>query len=41
MGYKDKNDNPEFEKVQNISTLNEYHASGSAASALNCFLANL
>ncbi len=33
--YKDKNDNPEFEKVQNISTLNEYHASGSAASALN------
>lgn len=33
--YKDVNNNPEFEKVQNISTLNEYHASGSAASALN------
>ena len=33
--YKNINGNPEFEKVQNISTLNEYHASGSAASALN------
>ena len=33
--YKEINDNPEFEKVQTISTLNEYHASGSAASALN------
>ena len=33
--YKVENGNPEFEKVQNISTLNEYHASGSAASALN------
>lgn len=27
--------NPEFEKIQTISTLNEYHAGGSAASALN------
>jgi 6-phosphogluconolactonase len=27
--------NPEFEKIQNISTLNDYHAGGSAASALN------
>ena len=26
--------NPEFEKIQNISTLNKYHASGSAASAI-------
>jgi len=31
------NDNgmPDFEKIQNISTMNSYHASGSAASALN------
>lgn len=28
-------DDPEFEKIQTISTLNEYHASNSAASALN------
>jgi len=27
--------NPEFEKIQTISTLNTYHAGGSAASALN------
>ncbi len=27
--------NPEFEKIQNISTLNDYHSSGTAASALN------
>ena len=27
--------NPEFEKIQTISTLNKYHAGGSAASALN------
>lgn len=33
--YQDINDNPEFEKIQNISTLNNYHAGGSAASALN------
>ncbi len=33
--YQDKNDIPEFEKIQSISTLNEYHAGGSAASALN------
>ena len=33
--YEDRNNNPEFEKVQSISTLNEYHAGGSAASALN------
>ena len=31
----DSRENPEFEKIQNISTLNEYHAGGSAASALN------
>ena len=31
----DSHDNPEFEKIQTISTLNEYHAGGSAASALN------
>lgn len=31
----DKNDNPVFDKIQTISTLNDYHASGSAASALN------
>ncbi len=31
----DKNDNPVFEKIQNISTLNDYHAAGSAASAIN------
>ena len=33
--YKETNNNPEFEKIQTISTLNEYHAGGSAASALN------
>ena len=33
--YTDENNNPEFEKIQNISTLNNYHASLSAASALN------
>lgn len=33
--YKEMNDNPEFEKIQTISTLNDYHASNSAASALN------
>lgn len=33
--YHDGPDNPEFEKIQTISTLNEYHAGGSAASALN------
>ncbi len=33
--YEDKNGTPEFEKIQNISTLNDYHATGSAASALN------
>lgn len=27
--------NPEFEKIQNISTLNDYHASGNAASSIN------
>ncbi len=31
----DENNNPCFEKIQNISTLNAYHASSSAASALN------
>ena len=33
--YEEINNNPEFEKLQTISTLNEYHAGGSAASALN------
>ena len=33
--YKDSGNVPEFTKVQTISTLNEYHAGGSAASALN------
>lgn len=33
--YEDRNNNPELEKIQSISTLNEYHAGGSAASALN------
>ncbi len=31
----DEHGNPLFEKIQNISTLNSYHASSSAASALN------
>lgn len=33
--YEDRGNSPYFEKIQNISTLNNYHASGSAASALN------
>lgn len=33
--YEEVKGQPEFEKIQTISTLNEYHASGSAASALN------
>ncbi len=33
--YKEENNNPYFNKIQNISTLNDYHAGGSAASALN------
>ena len=33
--YEDKGNSPYFEKIQTISTLNDYHASGSAASALN------
>ena len=32
--YVNENNNPEFEKIQTISTLNDYHASLSAASAL-------
>lgn len=31
----DEQDNPVFDKIQTISTLNDYHAGGSAASALN------
>lgn len=31
----DKNGIPEFEKIQNISTLNDYHASVTSASAIN------
>ncbi len=33
--YEEKNGNPYFDKIQSISTLNDYHAGGSAASALN------
>lgn len=33
--YREENNNPEFTKIQTISTLNNYHAGGSAASALN------
>lgn len=33
--YKEERDNPFFEKIQTIPTVNEYHASGTAASALN------
>lgn len=33
--YEDKNGAPDFERIQSISTLNDYHASSSAASALN------
>ncbi|MBR1471354.1 MAG: lactonase family protein [Lachnospiraceae bacterium] len=33
--YEEEEGNPEFEKLQTISTLNEYHAGDSAASALN------
>ncbi len=33
--YENVNGAPEFEKIQNISTLNDYHATAAAASALN------
>lgn len=33
--YKDKGNSPEFEKIQSVETLNNYHAKGSAASALS------
>lgn len=33
--YTVENDNPFFEKIQSISTLNEYHSTNSAASTLN------
>lgn len=33
--YEERNDNPYFEKIQTISTVNDYHAGGTAASALN------
>ncbi|MCH5253454.1 MAG: lactonase family protein [Lachnospiraceae bacterium] len=33
--YQEIHGNPEFEKIQTISTLNDYHAGSSAASALN------
>ena len=33
--YEEKNDMPEFEKIQTVSTLNDYHAGGSAACTLN------
>ena len=33
--YREENNAPYFEKIQTVSTLNDYHAGGSAASALN------
>ncbi len=33
--YQEVKGNPEFEKIQTVSTLNDYHAGGSAACALN------
>ncbi len=33
--YTDNGDDPEFERIQTVSTLNDYHAGVSAASALN------
>lgn len=33
--YTEENDNPMFEKIQTVPTLNEYHAGDSAASAMN------
>lgn len=33
--YKEENDNPFFEKIQTVDTVNEYHATNTAASALN------
>lgn len=33
--YYEKNDIPEFECIQTVPTLNDYHAKGSASSALN------
>ena len=33
--YREEKGLPEFEKIQTISTVNEYHASNSSASALN------
>lgn len=33
--YEERNGNPYFDRIQSISTLNDYHATGSAASALN------
>lgn len=33
--YEEKNNNPYFEKIQTIPTVNDYHAGGTAASALN------
>lgn len=33
--YMEEDGNPHFEKIQTVPTLNDYHATGSAASALN------
>lgn len=33
--YEEMNNNPEFTKLDSVPTLNDYHAGGSAASALN------
>lgn len=33
--YREEHENPFFEKIQTVPTVNDYHASGTAASALN------
>lgn len=33
--YREENNNPFFEKIQTVPTVNDYHATGTAASALN------
>lgn len=38
--YEAKDDEPYFEKIQTISTLNDYHAGGSAASSMQLSLDN-
>ena len=38
--YENKNGSPEFNRIQRISTLNEYHAGGSAACAMKLSMDN-